>query len=86
MNKVETALTHALFTHLHHNIDKAIDFNAIDNMPVNIAILLIVPKNKLTQHIKTLANIAKMMNDNDLREKIATLKSPDAIIKAIKNY
>ncbi len=32
MNKVETALTHALFTHLHHNIDKAIDFNAIDKL------------------------------------------------------
>ena len=26
MNKVEKALTHALFVHLHHNTDKAIDF------------------------------------------------------------
>ncbi|NLC52048.1 MAG: phosphoribosylformylglycinamidine synthase, partial [Firmicutes bacterium] len=26
MNKVEKALMHALFVHLHHNIDKAIDF------------------------------------------------------------
>jgi phosphoribosylformylglycinamidine (FGAM) synthase-like enzyme len=30
MNTIEKALTHALFTHLHHNIDKAIDFKAID--------------------------------------------------------
>ncbi|QGT99357.1 hypothetical protein SYNTR_0764 [Candidatus Syntrophocurvum alkaliphilum] len=28
MNKVEKALTHALFVHLHHNTDKAIDFGA----------------------------------------------------------
>jgi phosphoribosylformylglycinamidine (FGAM) synthase-like enzyme len=27
MNKVEKALIHALFVHLHHNTDKAIDFN-----------------------------------------------------------
>lgn len=27
MNTVEKALMHALFVHLHHNIDKAIDFN-----------------------------------------------------------
>lgn len=27
MNRVEKALMHALFVHLHHNIDKAIDFN-----------------------------------------------------------
>jgi len=30
MNTIEKALMHALFIHLHHNIDKAIDFKAID--------------------------------------------------------
>lgn len=30
MNKIEKALMHALFVHLHHNIDKAIDFKAIE--------------------------------------------------------
>jgi phosphoribosylformylglycinamidine synthase subunit PurL len=30
MNKIEKALMHALFTHLHHNIDKAVDFKAIE--------------------------------------------------------
>jgi phosphoribosylformylglycinamidine synthase len=30
MNSIERALIHALFIHLHHNIDKAIDFKAID--------------------------------------------------------
>lgn len=29
MNKIEKALMHALFIHLHHNIDQAIDFEAI---------------------------------------------------------
>ena len=29
MNRIEKALMHALFTHLHHNTDKAIDFKAI---------------------------------------------------------
>lgn len=30
MNTVEKALMHALFVHLHHNIDKAIDFKAFE--------------------------------------------------------
>jgi phosphoribosylformylglycinamidine (FGAM) synthase-like enzyme len=30
MNTIEKALMHALFFHLHHNIDKAIDFGAIE--------------------------------------------------------
>jgi len=40
-----------------------IDFDSIDGEPVRIIILLIVPKNKLTQHIKTLASIAKLMSN-----------------------
>ena len=65
---------------------KGINFEAIDNEPVKIIILLIVPKDKLTQHIKTLANIAKMMSDVNLREEILSLKTPDAILKTLKNY
>jgi len=30
MNTIEKALMHTLFIHLHHNIDKAVDFKAID--------------------------------------------------------
>jgi len=65
---------------------KGINFEAIDNEPVKIIILLIVPKDKLTQHIKTLANIAKMMSDIKLREEILSLKTADAILKTLKNY
>lgn len=32
MNKVEKALMHGLFVHLHHNIDKAIDFGAFKRL------------------------------------------------------
>ncbi len=32
MNKVERALMHALFIHLHHNIDQAIDFKAFKEL------------------------------------------------------
>jgi hypothetical protein len=32
MNTVERALMDALFLHLHHNIDKAIDFKAIEEL------------------------------------------------------
>lgn len=65
---------------------QGIDFDSIDNQPVKIVILLLVPKNKLGQHIKTLANIAKMMSDDNLRAKLLTLKTPDTIIKLLKNY
>lgn len=65
---------------------KGLNFDSIDNEPVKIVILLIVPKDKLTLHIKTLANIAKMMCDAELREKLLELKTADSIIKTLKNY
>lgn len=65
---------------------KGLDFDAIDNQPVKIVVLLLVPKNKLTQHIRTLANIAKMMSDNAMREKLLGLKTPEGVLKLIKKY
>jgi len=32
MNRIEKALMHALFIHLHHNIDQAIDFKAVEEL------------------------------------------------------
>ena len=63
-----------------------VDFKSIDNQPVRIIILLLVPREKLKQHIKTLAEIAKIMNNDELREKLISLKTPDSILKTIKNF
>jgi fructose-specific phosphotransferase system IIA component len=63
-----------------------IAFDSVDNQAAHIVILLLVPKNKLAQHIKTLANIAKMMGDKILRESLLALKSAEAVANTIKNY
>jgi len=67
-------------------VAKGLNFEAIDNEPVKIIILLIVPKDKLSQHIKTFTNIAKMMNNAELREKLLEIKKADAILKTLKQY
>lgn len=50
-------------------------FDAVDHLPVHIFILLVVPKAKFQNHIKTLALIAKTLNDKVVREKIIAAKS-----------
>ncbi len=67
-------------------VPKGMDFDSIDNQPVTIVILLLVPSNKLTQHIKTLANIAKLMSNGDLRGRLTAAKTPEAIIKIMKEF
>ncbi len=66
--------------------ENGIDFDAIDSQPVKIAILLLVPKNKLTQHIKTLANIARIMNNDIIREELLAQKTADTVLRTIKKY
>ena len=67
-------------------ISKGLAFDTIDNEPVKIIILLIIPKDKLSLHIKTLANTAKLMNNAELREKLLGITKPEAILKMLKQY
>ena len=67
-------------------VPKGIDFDASDGQLVKIVIMLLVPKSKLTQHIKTLANIAKLMSNEILRDTLLILKTPEKIIQTIKDF
>jgi len=60
-------------------------FDAIDKQPVHIFILLIVPKEKFQDHIKTLALIAKTLNLKDERDKFIKSNTHSELISAFKN-
>jgi mannitol/fructose-specific phosphotransferase system IIA component (Ntr-type) len=62
---------------------QGIAFDSIDSNPVHVFILLIVPKSKFQEHIKTLAMIAKTLNQPDEREKIIKSKSLEEIKKVL---
>ena len=66
--------------------ENGVDFESADSIPVQIAAFLLVPKSKLKQHIKTLANIAKLLNNDELRENLLQSKKAETVLKTIKNY
>src|SRR5690242_9806716 len=57
-----------------------IEFDALDNAPVKFVVLFIVPKNQFQTHLRTLASIAKFLNDRGTRDKLASAKSTDEIL------
>lgn len=61
-----------------------LDFESIDKIPVQIFILLVVPRSKFQEHIKTLAVIAKTLNDKTERDKLIACHSYEDIIAAFK--
>jgi mannitol/fructose-specific phosphotransferase system IIA component (Ntr-type) len=50
---------------------KGIEFDSLDNAPVKFIVLFVVPKDQFQTHLRTLAAIAKFLNDRTTRERLA---------------
>ena len=57
-----------------------IEFDALDNAPVKFVVLFIVPKSQFQTHLRTLASIAKFLNDRSVRESLASAESANDIL------
>jgi mannitol/fructose-specific phosphotransferase system IIA component (Ntr-type) len=57
-----------------------IDFEALDNAPVHFIILFIVPRKDYHLHLRTLAAIAKMFTNCEVRRKLAAAECRDEIL------
>src|SRR5262249_4905356 len=62
-----------------------IEFDALDNAPVKFVVLFIVPKNQFQTHLRTLASIAKFLNDRTTREKLGSAKSTNEILSIFRD-
>src|ERR1700744_3104828 len=52
-----------------------IEFDSLDNAPVKFIVLFVVPKDQFQTHLRTLAAIAKFLNDRKTRERLAPAQS-----------
>ena len=57
-----------------------IEFESLDNAPVKFVVLFVVPKDQFQTHLRTLAAIAKFLNDRTVREKLATATTSAEIL------
>jgi len=49
-----------------------VPFDAPDGKPVNLVFLLLVPEPATEQHLRILSELAQMLSDRELREKLST--------------
>ena len=64
---------------------QGIEFDALDNAPVKFVVLFIVPKNQFQTHLRTLASIAKFLNDRSVRESLGSAQSADEILAIFRD-
>jgi mannitol/fructose-specific phosphotransferase system IIA component (Ntr-type) len=65
---------------------KGINFDALDNQPVNLVVLFLVPQGQFQKHLHTLANIAKLLHLKEFRQEIEQAPDSAAIWQVILKY
>jgi mannitol/fructose-specific phosphotransferase system IIA component (Ntr-type) len=62
---------------------EGIDFEACDNAPVHFVILLLVPKDQPHLHLQTLASIARLFSQCEVRKKLKEANSAGDLLEAL---
>jgi PTS system nitrogen regulatory IIA component len=60
-------------------LESAVDFEALDDQPVDLVFLLLAPEGAGADHLKALSRIARVLRDQDLVTKLRATDSDTAI-------
>src|SRR6267142_775983 len=63
---------------------KGVNFDALDNQPVNLVMLFLVPQGQFQKHLHTLANIAKLLHKKEFRQALEEAPDAKAMYEIIK--
>jgi mannitol/fructose-specific phosphotransferase system IIA component (Ntr-type) len=63
-----------------------INFDALDNQPVKLVMLFLVPQGQFQKHLHTLANIAKLLHKADLRQSLEQAPNAQAMFDVITTF
>ena len=67
-------------------LNSGIDYDSVDNQPVDLLFALLVPEESTDEHLKILANLARMFNDETFREKVRQSNSAHELYQLITEY
>jgi mannitol/fructose-specific phosphotransferase system IIA component (Ntr-type) len=63
---------------------KGVNFEALDNQPVKLVMLFLVPQGQFQKHLHTLASIAKMLHRADFRQALEQAPTAEAMLQVIR--
>jgi PTS system nitrogen regulatory IIA component len=67
-------------------VHQPIGFDAPDDEPVSLLIFLLVPEAATQRHLEILSEIAEMLSDKDLRERLKTEPEASKVHELISNW
>lgn len=67
-------------------IKEGIDYQAFDDMPVNIIIMIAAPEGSHREYLSVLAKLALLLKNKALREAILSAATPEEIFDVLKGH
>ena len=64
-------------------LSKPIDFESIDEKPVDLIFLLLAPENSGVQHLKALALMSRIMGNKNFCDKLRSSKSAESVFSLL---
>ncbi|WP_068311510.1 PTS IIA-like nitrogen regulatory protein PtsN [Polycladidibacter hongkongensis] len=68
---------------LFARLEKPIEFESLDDQPVDLVFTLLAPEGAGADHLKALARIARLLRNSDVAEKLRATTDADAIYALI---
>jgi nitrogen PTS system EIIA component len=60
-------------------LEQPVDFEAVDDQPVDLLFALFAPPQAGAEHLRALASVSRLLRHADLRKQLRQAQSPDAI-------
>ncbi len=83
------AIPHGRMTGISHTkgaflkIQESVDFDAVDNKPVEMFFALLVPEESTDEHLKILSQLAEMFSDENFLDRLRDENDPEIIFSML---
>lgn len=64
---------------LFARLDRPVDFEALDNQPVDLVFLLLAPESAGADHLKALARVARLLRDPNVTHKLRASQDAESL-------
>jgi len=62
-----------------------IDFEALDGLPVDVVLALVIPENEMTLHLRILAAISRLRRNTEFCRTVRQIQDPGKLLEEIRN-
>ena len=67
-------------------LQEGVDYDAVDNQPVDLLFALLVPEHSTEEHLQLLAQLAEMLSDNKLVSSLRHASDARSLLKTLREW